>query len=287
MVMHLQWIQVIYIFCMFSDPVTSSNEEWKIKLERQVFTVETLGSIFINCTVEYPRPAKDKENIQAFWKAKNEGRNKCKRESGTFIFHPNSTLVMNNFQGKTNLTGNIMQNDCSLLISKIQNTNIGQYYLRVETGSEQYSFCQKMITINVKGYVSNVTQSRLTSQDFTSTVQGTSSTESVKIVYISVPLILLAVVITMVVVFLLRQRKRRRYPARQNSNYYANFHRPCEMSHDGPELPEKFEKEQEPPPFTPKDEPIYGNVQGESLEKPADSDQMENIYSNVGCGVQW
>ncbi|XP_007232414.3 sialoadhesin isoform X1 [Astyanax mexicanus] len=295
MMSNSQWLPVIYIFCMLKDVATGTKEMWNISIKQQEFTVETSRDITIDCRVEYPPPEMSKKDIQGFWKVNREGRiSKCERKSNEIIYNHNNTLVWQRFQGRTKALGNIANNNCSLSISNIQNEDQGRYYFRVETGSNSYSFCNNTITIKVKGHVSNVTL-KAVSQDvtenpfFSTNIPGTSAPSTDFSIFIYVPIIVLVVVIVAVAVFLLRRRKRRRQPSRQDSSYYVNFRPPCEMQNDGPKLPEKFEKKLEPPPFTskPQDEPIYSNVQGKTLVEPAASDQMENIYTNVGCGTQW
>lgn len=113
--------------------------------------VTSSRNITINCSVEYPSPKYGGSKIRVFWKALNKGLlNIDSKDKNKFIYHPNSSLVIESFQNRTKLIGNIEQNDCSLFISNVCQKDAGMYYLRVETGSENYSFYKPHLVLQCK-----------------------------------------------------------------------------------------------------------------------------------------
>ncbi|XP_036420076.1 uncharacterized protein LOC118803699 isoform X2 [Colossoma macropomum] len=296
-----QWIAAISICCMLTDPVTSSKGHWSINLPEREFNIAKYTNITIKCKVTYPDPEAAKRNIQAFWKTKDKGKMSINNnDKNMFIFHPNDSFVIESFQRRTQLLGNISNHDCSLLIIRARSTDVGQYYFRVETGSDNYSFVQKNEIIHIVDVNSSVSGNEdIQVVDVNSGVSGnediqsvtepaaTSANSRVEAISISVPVVLiLLVAAVIVIVLLLRRKKRRRNPVRQEMNYYENLQVPCgKPRDDGHDSTEKDEKEQEPP-STPEDTSIYANVQGGFLEEPTDFDPTENIYSNFGYDVQ-
>ncbi|KAL6471527.1 hypothetical protein MHYP_G00201770 [Metynnis hypsauchen] len=269
-----QWIVVISLCCMLTDPVTSTKGNWTVTLPQVRFNITKCSNITINCTMKYPEPEEAKKKIQVFWKAKDKGTtNINSKDKNLFIYHPNHLLVMKSFQRRTRLLGNITNHDCSLLIIHAQRSDIGQYYLRVETGSKEYSFWEQNEIIHIL--------------DVNCTVEENIPAADGKAIGITVPVVLiLLVAAVIVIVLLLRRNKRRRNPVRQEMNCYENFQGSHEKPNDdGHDSTKKDEKEEEPP-FTPTDTSIYANFQGGFFEEPTDFDQTENIYSNVGYDVQ-
>ncbi|XP_017576312.1 uncharacterized protein LOC108441342 isoform X2 [Pygocentrus nattereri] len=265
-----QWIAIISLCCMLPYPVTSAKGNWTVVLPQQSFNITKCDNITINCTMKYPEPEEGKKKIQVFWKAKDKGTmNIGSKDRNVFIYHHNVLLVMKNFQNRTRLLGNINDYDCSLLIIDAQRTDVGQYYLRVETGSEEYSFREANEIIHIV--------------DVNCTVpENIPVGNAIAIAGPVVPILLVAAVV--VIVLLLRRNKRRRNPVRQEMNCYENFQVSCEKPNDDGHDSTK-DKEEEPP-FTPEDTSIYANFQGEVFEEPTDFDPTENIYSNVGYDMQ-
>ncbi|MCI4386054.1 hypothetical protein PGIGA_G00057570 [Pangasianodon gigas] len=95
-----------------------------------------------------------------------------------------------------------------------------------------------------------------------------------------------AIIIT-VLVFICRRKRGVDLP-RQESIYYRNSVVPHTVEHNGYKSSEQEKDNYEPkPPLTPKEEPIYINVQGESsLESSVEGTRTENIYCNVGYYTQ-
>ncbi|KAL7832209.1 hypothetical protein AOLI_G00297570 [Acnodon oligacanthus] len=266
-----QWIAVIAVCCTLTDPGTSTSGNWTVTLPPRYFNITQCSNITINCTMKYPEPEEIKKNIQVFWKVKDKGTmNINSNDKNKFVYHPNDSFVMENFQRRTRLLGNINDSDCSLLIIHAQHTDVGQYYLRVETGSQEYSFWGENQIIHIV--------------DVNCTVP--ESIPAGKAISITVPVVLILLIAAVIVmVLLLRRNKRRRNPVRQEMNHYENFQVSREKPNDdGHDSTTKDEKEVEPP-FTPKDASIYANFQGGFFEEPTDFDPTENIYSNVGYDV--
>ncbi|KAI4904647.1 hypothetical protein NFI96_019431 [Prochilodus magdalenae] len=149
-----KWTTLVSICCALSDLVSSSNgfchglssENWTINLTEKEFHVAKSSNITINCSVTYAPPEESKKNIQGFWKAIGKGEVETKSfDKRAFIFHPNDSFVLKRFRGRTRLLGNVSDGNCSLFISNTQSSDAGEYYFRVETGTNQFSFIKKTI----------------------------------------------------------------------------------------------------------------------------------------------
>ncbi|KAF4086311.1 hypothetical protein AMELA_G00104310 [Ameiurus melas] len=153
------------------------------------------------------------------------------------------------------------------------------------------SICSMFCNVNSSTDHTSVSEVTITPKGTTETNTHKVKNSETWILYISifVPLtfVLLAAIIITVLVFIYR-RKRRADFKRQETIYCGN----SEVSHRGEHYVYKpTEKENDnyvpKPDLTPKEEPIYINVQVESsLEPSVEGDRTENIYCNVGCNAQ-
>ncbi|XP_066497987.1 uncharacterized protein [Hoplias malabaricus] len=292
------WIGIFSVCCVLNDPVAFANENWSVIITQRVLNVAESSNVTINCKVKYPLPQKEKMNIQGFWKALHKGEMSIdSADKRNFIFHHNESFMLKSFRKRTKLIGNVLENNCSLSIINIQRNDTGQYYFRIKTGADNYSFLKDIVTIKLTNDTTLVTTNKSTFPDTgstmipvsteASTTQDPDSKSMTISISVAVCLVLLVAVIVTVLIILLRRRKRKRIPVSPVTNYYENCQFPgiLTSSHIEPKSTEKEEKVCEAPP-TPEDEAVYANVQAGSFVKSSFSEPVENIYSNVGYDSQ-
>ncbi|XP_076832861.1 uncharacterized protein LOC143477888 [Brachyhypopomus gauderio] len=276
----LQQITILFI-CFILIDVNITDELWTVTLQSSTFYPAESSNITINCTMKYPEKCRETHG-QIFWKEFGEQSMKIEnKDRRRFIQHPNASFVIEHFRGRTKLLGDFTKNNCSLLISNIQQKDSGQYYLRVEAGCNNYSFVNNRVSINVQGHTPPVIVQK--SPDFETTMAPSSPWTSAPspmvttYVLIAIPVSLILIVAGIVAVLVLLRQKRRggktfKHHQGQTSNYYENYEMPQEIHRQ--EEKEKEAQEEE--------EPIYKNVQECHKEVTVDCNQLDNIYCNVG-----
>nr|XP_015192077.1 PREDICTED: myelin-associated glycoprotein-like isoform X2 [Lepisosteus oculatus] len=130
--------QLILYFCL---QVYSSIlcEDWSIDVPEKIPAFE--GScVVIPCTFKYPETLKNKKII-SIWKD-NEN---------AVIFHSDSkSLIVSEFQNRTELVGEIKQNNCSLMIDRLKESDHGPFYFRIEIEHpNDYSFIKNKVSIEI------------------------------------------------------------------------------------------------------------------------------------------
>ncbi|XP_010883321.1 uncharacterized protein LOC105019103 [Esox lucius] len=282
----LTWIEVILIMSQASG-ANENIAKWMANYPPDI-PAKKGENVIIPCNVTYP-PARSTDSIQAYWKKMGPTEiNINDKDKKEFLFHPNKTMVIKSFQGRTTLIGDISKGNCSLKIEKIENGDMGRFYLRITNGFDHYSFYKALVKIHEAG----------SNQSFQNGSNYTVSTVPIPLVTaeehekypptsgtIFVVTIVPGVVVLLVAVFgcvwFLRYKKRSRLVTEQESGYYANFTTTTPTPKT--EIIKTTKKKDVPPPggF----EPIYINVQrpNDALES---TDEMKSVYENVNCSKQ-
>ncbi|XP_070768528.1 uncharacterized protein [Enoplosus armatus] len=228
-----------------------------------------------NYTSKYPT-----EDVEVYWKKPVRSKFKITdNDKNAFVFHTNESFVLEKYKGKTKLTGNAAEGNCSLMILNIME-NEPNIYVRVIAKSDNYSFIKNPVSISVSGAMP-VTPEDITNLTITSTPLSTVGPTNVGMpweIYVAIflPVAALLIIIFVAGILFYIKRKRSQSLTREDSGYYANFSTAssnqarreafCKVQ-DNKKLPE------------PKaiDEPVYINVEA----PPGEMDHTDSVYANV------
>ncbi|XP_056329538.1 myelin-associated glycoprotein-like [Danio aesculapii] len=116
---------------------------WKVDVE---VNMEALVSscVVLPCNFTYPAQQQPSDRIRAIWH-KN-------KKWDDILFHRDSTLIEDNFKGRTKLIGSLGSLSCSLEIDEVKNTDSGPYCFRVELETapkDKYSFVDNCVSIRM------------------------------------------------------------------------------------------------------------------------------------------
>ena len=113
---------------------------WNINVTRHI-EADLGQSVKIPCQFTYSCLNRTEET-KVYWKKEN-GNN-------SYIYDSSDKRVAKEYRGRTWLIDNKTKGSCSLMISNVKQ-NISNIYVRVEIGSESYSFVNDSVTIQVVG----------------------------------------------------------------------------------------------------------------------------------------
>uniref|UniRef100_A0A8C8I7M4 Ig-like domain-containing protein n=1 Tax=Oncorhynchus tshawytscha TaxID=74940 RepID=A0A8C8I7M4_ONCTS len=104
-----------YILCTYSlSPYTCVYK---------VVVLELLGScIVIPCSFNYPEPKIKPSEFTGIWF----------KDTSEVIYHPDSSNVITDYRGRTELVGNLRQKNCSLRIDPLHSSDKGPFTFRIE-----------------------------------------------------------------------------------------------------------------------------------------------------------
>ncbi|XP_076016877.1 uncharacterized protein LOC143008828 isoform X2 [Genypterus blacodes] len=231
---------------------TDANKAWNVDVMSNINA--TLHSdVNVPCTFDHSKNG----STEFYWKiVGNISHHTFDLDTNAFIFHPNDSYVLEEYRGKTFLTGNQKAGNCSLLIRNI-NHDVHKMYLRANHNSQMYSFKQAEVNIHV----------------------SETETSSFMFVKIFAPIAAVLLLLIILVAGIIWHKKHQRvHPlTREASGYYVNFRR--SSLKDSREASTKHQDEPLPQVKN-MDEPVY-----ENFEPPmcytGGLDQTGNIYGNV------
>lgn len=129
--------------------VLITGQPWNVSVPESIST--TVGSdVTIPCTFTYPKMYHT-DNVQVYWKKKvRSSFNTYDKDRNAFIYHPNSTFVLENYKTKTEITGDKAKGNCSMMIFNISDSD-KDIYVRIIAKGDNYSFLKNPVSIFVKG----------------------------------------------------------------------------------------------------------------------------------------
>uniref|UniRef100_A0A672LQ59 Si:dkey-238d18.5 n=1 Tax=Sinocyclocheilus grahami TaxID=75366 RepID=A0A672LQ59_SINGR len=110
----------VFSFILLS--VSPTAVEWSAEMPKSV--VGLSGScVVIPCTFSYPAKGKTYTEFTGIW---------YKGYYEFIVYHTDTSKISDTFKGRTSLTGDLLQNDCSLKISSLSSSDTGPFLFRIE-----------------------------------------------------------------------------------------------------------------------------------------------------------
>uniref|UniRef100_A0A3Q3X6H2 Ig-like domain-containing protein n=1 Tax=Mola mola TaxID=94237 RepID=A0A3Q3X6H2_MOLML len=82
------------------------------------------------------------------WKTLTQFTGMWANATKQFIYHPVKSNIMQQYQNRTELVGDIMQKNCSLKIEPLQKSDTGPFYFRIEIADyDKFSYILKKVSI--------------------------------------------------------------------------------------------------------------------------------------------
>ncbi|XP_049587298.1 myelin-associated glycoprotein [Syngnathus scovelli] len=258
----------------------SKGETWGLQVNRTVTAV--MGqSVTIPCTFSYP-PYQHTRNIRLFWKLTEKSTfNTYDRDRYAFIYHPNSTFVVERYQGKTSLLGKKSDKSCTLRIQKLMESPL-VIFLRIIAKNDSYSFYKQRVLIVASDAASVTLNPGIISitSAFPDGQQSLINRDKWQTIYVYIFVPLVAVGIILAAGFLVwKKHKRSQSFLRAGSGHYANFSR---ASPNPPTRKENrnIQDNKNLPDGNVVEEPVYVNVQRAACQMDERGGD-HSIYENV------
>lgn len=101
-----------------------------------------LGScVVVPCSFNYPEPKKKLSDLTGIWAI----------EFSKMIYHPDESVVIQDYKGRAQLVGNLVDNNCSLKIDPLHESDAGPFHFRIEIKDvDKYSYVKKPVSIEIK-----------------------------------------------------------------------------------------------------------------------------------------
>ncbi|XP_022617644.1 myeloid cell surface antigen CD33-like [Seriola dumerili] len=113
------------IFCLllaaFCSPVFSG--EWKATVVKDLKALVT-SCIVIPCSFTHPKENLPSSRLRGIWHRSSDKQ--------AFVYNEDKTRILENFRGRTQLLGELGQNNCTLEITDIKNHDNGPFCFRIE-----------------------------------------------------------------------------------------------------------------------------------------------------------
>uniref|UniRef100_A0A673G8W5 Si:dkey-238d18.5 n=1 Tax=Sinocyclocheilus rhinocerous TaxID=307959 RepID=A0A673G8W5_9TELE len=98
--------------------------------------------VVIPCTFSYPAKGKTYTEFTGIW---------YKGYYEFTVYHTDTSKISDTFKGRSSLTGDLRQNDCSLKISSLSSSDTGPFIFRIEIKDlDKFSFGQNKTSVTVK-----------------------------------------------------------------------------------------------------------------------------------------
>ncbi|XP_066515806.1 myeloid cell surface antigen CD33-like [Hoplias malabaricus] len=101
--------------------------------------------VVVPCSFKYPGEKQSRSRIRGIW-------HKIKDSKTNFIYHPDSTNILENFKGRTKLLGNLgsPEHNCTLEIDEVRDHDNGPFCFRIEIPNvEMYSYSQNCVSFTM------------------------------------------------------------------------------------------------------------------------------------------
>ncbi|XP_029959122.1 uncharacterized protein LOC115397091 [Salarias fasciatus] len=269
------------ILIVVSKDQNSKDPEWIIDVKPSI-EGPSGSTITVQCSFSYPERYRSSD-VQVYWKKR--GTSICSESDNdkrAFVYHPNSTCVHDDYKGKTELTGDQNQGNCSLKIQNVSK-NEPMIYLRISVRNENYSFFSSPVSISVTGNTAVDTRYP-TGPEFLPTESSEAAAtgeppQDSKIMYMATFIPVIVVILIVAVILFTVKCKRSQAFTREESKYYANFSRTSsdttQRKSSGMNVEQTLTEQKVI------DEPVYINLQAPTTEMQQDTDHNDHVYGNV------
>uniref|UniRef100_A0A8C7RSF8 Ig-like domain-containing protein n=1 Tax=Oncorhynchus mykiss TaxID=8022 RepID=A0A8C7RSF8_ONCMY len=135
-----------WVFQMDNDPkhtykvVAKWLKDNKVKVPSSVFGLQ--GScIMIPCSFNYPKPEKKPSKLTGIWL----------KDTYEVIYHPDSSSIIKDSRGRTELMGDLRQKNCSLRIDPLHRSDKGPFTFRIEIKDhDKYTYKDDTVEAHLK-----------------------------------------------------------------------------------------------------------------------------------------
>ncbi|KAJ0000279.1 hypothetical protein NQD34_012121 [Periophthalmus magnuspinnatus] len=140
------FLKLYLLIGVLSTPVCS--EEWKASVLKNIEAL--VGScVVVPCSFSHPKESLPTSRMRGLWHHS--------RDMKHLIYYEDSTMVMENFRGRTRLLGELGKGNCSLEIKEIKDHDNGPFCFRIElarTGTDtgtkdKFSFKEDCVTLQM------------------------------------------------------------------------------------------------------------------------------------------
>uniref|UniRef100_A0A673YZQ1 Ig-like domain-containing protein n=1 Tax=Salmo trutta TaxID=8032 RepID=A0A673YZQ1_SALTR len=128
--------------------ITYALYTWILCLDASSWTAEVPKSvsglqgscIVIPCSFNYPEPEEKPSEFTGIWF----------KDTHDTIYHPDSSNIIKDYRGRTELVGYLRQKNCSLRIDPLHHSDKGPFHFRVEIKDQnKYSYIHDTVSIAV------------------------------------------------------------------------------------------------------------------------------------------
>ncbi|XP_071326802.1 myelin-associated glycoprotein [Trachinotus anak] len=140
----------IKIFCLLLAVICSPvfSEEWKATVVKNLDALVT-SCIVLPCSFSHPKEKLPTSRLRGIWHL-SSGKE-------AFVYYADETRILENFRGRTQLLGDLGQNNCTLKIDDIKNHDNGPFCFRIELArtegdtstKDKYSFVEDCVELKM------------------------------------------------------------------------------------------------------------------------------------------
>ncbi|XP_071326799.1 myelin-associated glycoprotein-like isoform X2 [Trachinotus anak] len=124
------------------------SEEWKATVVKNLDALVT-SCIVLPCSFSHPKEKLPTSRLRGIWHL-SSGKEE-------FIYYADETRILENFRGRTQLLGDLGQNNCTLKIDDIKNHDNGPFCFRIELArtegdtstKDKYSFVEDCVELKM------------------------------------------------------------------------------------------------------------------------------------------
>uniref|UniRef100_A0A4W6CU03 Ig-like domain-containing protein n=1 Tax=Lates calcarifer TaxID=8187 RepID=A0A4W6CU03_LATCA len=138
------------IFCLLLAAICSPvlSESWKATIVKNLDALVS-SCVVVPCSFSHPKEKLPTSRLRGIWHRSN------KRDE--IIYYEDKTRVLENFRGRTQMLGDLGQNNCTLEIVEIKNHDNGPFCFRIELArtetdtetKDKFSFVEDCVELNM------------------------------------------------------------------------------------------------------------------------------------------
>ncbi|XP_064167440.1 myelin-associated glycoprotein-like isoform X3 [Anguilla rostrata] len=137
-----EWLKYLLFHILFFKVLNvHTTSTWTTEVPQTISALQ--GScVVVPCKFNYPDREIKPTDLTGIWHTTNQD---------IYIYHPDSSKVMEEFRGRTNLIGDLARKNCSLRINHLKKKDNGPFIFRIEIRDfNKYSYKDKLVSIDVQ-----------------------------------------------------------------------------------------------------------------------------------------